>query len=191
MPSELESVMPVKDIAPIVAYLCHDSFEENGSIIETFGGWVTKVKVQQGKGVVLKKPHTMEDGEMTKWISVLFLIDFEFFNPLYIVRDNWSSICDMTESRYPTAASGMFEIIFPNPALTMYNNFSPRSILPPSPLSTILHIPFYHHPHPHFLSFPLHILQPQQTTCMRLCLISMASQLAVIQVKVLYVKKTR
>lgn len=54
----------MKDIAPIVAYLCHDSFEENGSIVETFGGWVTKIKVQQGRGVALKKPHTMEDGQL-------------------------------------------------------------------------------------------------------------------------------
>ena len=62
-PPEMETLMPVKDVAPIVAYLCHESFEENGSIIETTGGWVTKIKVQQGKGVVLKKPHTMEDGK--------------------------------------------------------------------------------------------------------------------------------
>ena len=60
---EMETLMPVKDVAPIVAYLCHESFEENGSVIETTGGWVTKIKVQQGKGVILKKPHTMEDGE--------------------------------------------------------------------------------------------------------------------------------
>ena len=64
--------MPVKDIAPIVAYLCHESFEENGSIVETFGGWVTKVRVQQGKGVVLKKPHSMEDGKLLgSWVSKL------------------------------------------------------------------------------------------------------------------------
>ena len=64
LPPELEEAIPVKDVAPIVAYLCHDSFEENGSIVETMGGWVTKVKVQQGRGVTLKKPHTMEDGEL-------------------------------------------------------------------------------------------------------------------------------
>ena len=63
LPPEMETLMPVKDIAPVVAYLCHESFEENGSVIETFGGWVTKIKVQQGKGVVLKKPHSMEDGK--------------------------------------------------------------------------------------------------------------------------------
>ena len=61
--SEMETLMPVKDIAPVVAYLCHESFEENGSIIESTGGWVTKIRVQQGRGVVLKKPHTMEDGK--------------------------------------------------------------------------------------------------------------------------------
>ncbi len=60
---EMETMMPVKDIAPIVAYLCHESFEENGSIIETFGGWATKIRVQQGRGVVLKKPHSVEDGK--------------------------------------------------------------------------------------------------------------------------------
>ena len=54
--------MPVKDVAPVVAYLCHDSFEDNGSVFETIGGWVTQVRLQQGRGVVLKKPYTIEDG---------------------------------------------------------------------------------------------------------------------------------
>ena len=47
-----------------MAYLCHDSFEENGIIIETFGGWVTKIRVEQGRGVALQQPHTMEDGKL-------------------------------------------------------------------------------------------------------------------------------
>ena len=58
----------------MVAYLCHNTFEENGVIVETFGGWVTKVKVQQGKGVVLKKPHSMEDGELIGYSIVCVVV---------------------------------------------------------------------------------------------------------------------
>lgn len=32
-----------KLIAPVVAYLCHESSQENGSIIESAAGWATKV----------------------------------------------------------------------------------------------------------------------------------------------------
>ena len=100
--------MPVKDIAPIVAYLCHESFEENGSVIETFGGWVTKIKVQQGKGMILKKPHSMEDGIIIEfWVKYNCGENEKKFFHFLLVRDNWNDICDMSKARYPTAASGM------------------------------------------------------------------------------------
>ena len=40
--AEIEELMKVSDIAPLVAYLCHDSCTENGSIFETAGGWSAK-----------------------------------------------------------------------------------------------------------------------------------------------------
>jgi hypothetical protein len=66
---------------------------------------VTKIKVQQGKGVVLKKPHSVEDGEWN--IAIMVEMKGKFFYIFLLVRDNWNDICDMSKARYPTAASGM------------------------------------------------------------------------------------
>ena len=32
-------------VAPVVAYLCHESCQENGSIIETAAGWAAKCEL--------------------------------------------------------------------------------------------------------------------------------------------------
>lgn len=34
-----------KLIAPVVAYLCHESNTDNGAIIESAAGWATKVRI--------------------------------------------------------------------------------------------------------------------------------------------------
>lgn len=45
----LESLKP-EYIAPVVAYLCHESCEENGSLFELGAGWVSKLRHQRTKG---------------------------------------------------------------------------------------------------------------------------------------------
>lgn len=41
-------------IAPVVAYLVHESCNDNGAVIESAGGWATKVHFVRGKGTVLR-----------------------------------------------------------------------------------------------------------------------------------------
>lgn len=41
-------------IAPVVAYLCHESSEDNGAIIISAAGWATKTYLVQGHGSVLR-----------------------------------------------------------------------------------------------------------------------------------------
>lgn len=36
-----------KLIAPVVAYLCHESCEDNGAVIESAAGWASKVRMKQ------------------------------------------------------------------------------------------------------------------------------------------------
>ena len=43
--ADMEEFMKAQDLAPVVSYLCHENFPENGSTIESFGGWVSKGKV--------------------------------------------------------------------------------------------------------------------------------------------------
>ncbi|XP_044000994.1 peroxisomal multifunctional enzyme type 2 [Aphidius gifuensis] len=73
-------------IAPIVLWLCHDDCQENGSIIESALGWAGKCHIVRSNGVILRKnindPVTLE-----------------------AVRDNWSSVTDMSNAqRFETIA---------------------------------------------------------------------------------------
>ena len=45
--------LDVQDIAPLVAYLCHEQCTENGSLFEAAGGWFGKVRFQRSIGAVL------------------------------------------------------------------------------------------------------------------------------------------
>lgn len=70
-----------KLIAPVVVYLCHESNEDNGSIIESAAGWATKVHIVRGKGALLR---TSIDEDVTP----------EF------VRNKWSQITDMSKAEH-------------------------------------------------------------------------------------------
>ncbi len=43
-PAEIEELMKVSDVAPLVAFLSHDSCSDNGCVFETAGGWSAKGK---------------------------------------------------------------------------------------------------------------------------------------------------
>lgn len=44
-----------------VAYLCHDSCTENGSIFEVAAGYIAKLRLQRSEGAFLNLEHTPED----------------------------------------------------------------------------------------------------------------------------------
>lgn len=67
-------------IAPVVAYLCHESCEENGAVIESAAGWATKVQTVRGKGAVLRTS-----------------LDTKVITPEY-VKSVWSQVIDMSEA---------------------------------------------------------------------------------------------
>lgn len=50
-------------IAPIVAYLCHESCDTTGSLFELGAGWVSKIRWQRSQGVSfpLNQPFTAEN----------------------------------------------------------------------------------------------------------------------------------
>ncbi|XP_036317484.1 LOW QUALITY PROTEIN: peroxisomal multifunctional enzyme type 2 [Rhagoletis pomonella] len=69
-------------IAPVVAYLCHESCEDNGSYIESAAGWATKLQIVRGKGSVLRTS-----------------IDEKVVSPEY-VKSVWSKVTDMKEAKH-------------------------------------------------------------------------------------------
>jgi hypothetical protein len=61
-----------KFVVPLVAYLAHDTCQENGSLFEVAGGFVAKLRWQRSHGALFDLPFTPEEvaakwGEVTKF----------------------------------------------------------------------------------------------------------------------------
>lgn len=89
----LESLKP-EYIAPVVAYLCHESCEENGSLFELGAGWVSKLRHQRTKGGFFN---------VTRGISP------------EDIRDKWADVTRFdNEATFPETINGAFENIMAN-----------------------------------------------------------------------------
>merc|ERR1712216_1120234 len=73
LPKELVDALKPEYVSPLVAWLCHEDCEENGSTFEVGAGWISKVQMQRSEGKMfdLSPPFTCED-----------------------VRDGWDEVCD-------------------------------------------------------------------------------------------------
>lgn len=92
-----------KLIAPVVAYLCHESSEENGSIIESAAGWATKVRdlsqthFLKGKKTIItssSQVHTVRGKGAVLRTSISDDVTPEN------VRDAWSKVVDMSQAEH-------------------------------------------------------------------------------------------
>ena len=54
MPPELLAALKPEMVAPFVAYLCHSSCTESGSLFELGAGYCAKVRLERSQGVLLK-----------------------------------------------------------------------------------------------------------------------------------------
>lgn len=81
LPEEFYNELKPSLIAPVVVYLCHESNEDNGNIIESACGWATKVHFVRGKGALLRT--SISEG-----------VTPEF------VKDKWSAVHDMSEAKH-------------------------------------------------------------------------------------------
>jgi len=63
MPPDLLEALKPDYVAPLVAYLCHESSTENGGLFEVGGGWMSKLRWERTEGgfVDISKPVTPED----------------------------------------------------------------------------------------------------------------------------------
>lgn len=79
LPEEFYNELKPSLIAPVVVYLCHESNQDNGNIIESACGWAGKVHFIRGKGSLLRA--SISDG-----------VTPEF------VRDRWDAVSDMSQA---------------------------------------------------------------------------------------------
>eukprot|EP00924_Labyrinthula_sp_SR-Ha-C_P005093 maker-scaffold_1-snap-gene-21.52-mRNA-1 protein AED:0.01 eAED:0.01 QI:389/1/1/1/1/1/2/338/304 len=93
MPQELLEMMGPEYVAPIVGYLCHESVEGTGQLIELGGGWVSALRWQRTAG------KTLPPGDFTP----------------EAVQKLWGDITDFEgEVTYPTSPNDAMESIVAN-----------------------------------------------------------------------------
>nr|CAI5840992.1 unnamed protein product [Callosobruchus analis] len=85
LPPDLFAELRPELIAPVVAFLCHESCQENGSIIESAAGWAGKCAIIRSNGALLRS-SVLDDVTIEK------------------VRDKWDQICDLDNSRRMNSA---------------------------------------------------------------------------------------
>lgn len=83
-------------IAPVVVYMCHESCEDNGAVIESAAGWATKLHFVRGAGQVLRT-------------SLHENVSLEY------VRDVWGNVTDMSRAthveRIAEASGGLMAVL--------------------------------------------------------------------------------
>ena len=80
MPEEWRQQLKAESVSPLVAYLCHESCDENGSLFEVGAGRYCKVRWQRAEGLDLSaQPHISVDD----------------------IADNFASVGDFERADYP------------------------------------------------------------------------------------------
>jgi (3R)-3-hydroxyacyl-CoA dehydrogenase / 3a,7a,12a-trihydroxy-5b-cholest-24-enoyl-CoA hydratase / enoyl-CoA hydratase 2 len=93
LPPDLVAALKPEFVSPLVAWLCHESCEESGSLFEVGGGYVGKLRWQRTEGALfrLSRPMTPEN-----------------------VRAKWSAITDFGKATYPTNVTESMQPILGN-----------------------------------------------------------------------------
>ena len=93
LPADMLPGIKPKYVAPVVAYLCHESCTETGGLFEVGAGWVGRTRWQrtQGHATPLSDGFSIED-----------------------VANNWAQINDWTNATNPTYGPSVFAPIYAN-----------------------------------------------------------------------------
>ncbi|KAI4468548.1 dehydrogenases short chain [Holotrichia oblita] len=81
LPPDIFNELKPEFIAPVVAYLCHESCQENGSVIESGAGWAGKCHLIRSNGALLRS-------------NMVDAVTIEK------VRDSWSKIINMENGQH-------------------------------------------------------------------------------------------
>ena len=93
LPPDLVAALKPEFVSPLVAWLCHESCEENGLLFEVGGGYVGKLRWERTQGALfrLSRPLTPE-----------------------AVQAKWSTIVDFGKATYPTNVTESMQPILGN-----------------------------------------------------------------------------
>ena len=93
LPPDLIAALKPELVSPLVAYLCHESCEENGGLFEVGGGFMGKLRWERAEGALFKlnKPVAPE-----------------------AVKASWSAISGFEKSTHPTDVTSSMQPILGN-----------------------------------------------------------------------------
>jgi 3-hydroxyacyl-CoA dehydrogenase/3a,7a,12a-trihydroxy-5b-cholest-24-enoyl-CoA hydratase len=93
LPPDLVAALKPEYVSPVVAWLCHESCDENGSLFEVGGGFVGKLRWERAEGALfrLSRPMTPE-----------------------AVKGKWSAIVDFGKATHPANVTESMQPILGN-----------------------------------------------------------------------------
>lgn len=97
MPPDMLAALKPEFVVPVVAWLCHESCTENGSIFEAGAGFVAKLRWERTKGHVFKADSSFTPGAVAAmWKKVT---DFSHADhPQSITDTDWLSLLEQAKS---------------------------------------------------------------------------------------------
>ncbi|KAI8845938.1 hypothetical protein BJ741DRAFT_586199 [Chytriomyces cf. hyalinus JEL632] len=93
-PPELLAHLNPSFIVPVVAYLCHESCAENGSLFELGAGFVSKLRWERSKGVVFKADASFTPGSVSKQIAKIGDYSSDAQHPGSIAEVDWVGLLE-------------------------------------------------------------------------------------------------
>jgi 3-hydroxyacyl-CoA dehydrogenase/3a,7a,12a-trihydroxy-5b-cholest-24-enoyl-CoA hydratase len=93
LPPNLVAALKPEYVSPLVAWLCHESCEENGSLFEVGGGFIGKLRFQRAEGAVYRLSRTLTPEQ---------------------VQGKWSTIVDFGKSTHPANVTESMQPIINN-----------------------------------------------------------------------------
>jgi len=92
MPKELVEALKPEYVAPLVAYLVHDTCPESGSLFEVGAGYICKNRWQSSEGVLFSPAEISPES----------------------IAKSWNKIVDFTHGTFPTGNQEMMEKVMKN-----------------------------------------------------------------------------
>ena len=71
MPEDMLNALKPEFVAPVVAYLAHESCEETGGLFELGAGWIAKLRWARAKGGILPPGEISPEGVQKIWPKVI------------------------------------------------------------------------------------------------------------------------
>lgn len=108
LPEQLLKRLSPAYVAPVVAYLCHESCNETGGIFEAAGGWVARYKLHQSRGKVFNLEQLTLESLEKSWPELCAMDGGAYHS---VVGDHFSSVVSaiQAEDEQPTTSSGLGE----------------------------------------------------------------------------------